>query len=98
MSRRVKELRCFCRSEPLLGNFGIDSKGKLYVHVKVYKQNRIYGELVFQSGVVKIRCRNCLRWHRVVFKEQTAILAEDQAPEVESDANGRSVLDAYNHD
>ena len=84
MSRREKELRCFCRGEPLLATYGIDSKCKLFVHVKIYKQNRIYGELVFEGGIVKIRCRNCLRWHRVMFQEYAATLSEDQAPEAQA--------------
>lgn len=68
----------------MLATYGIDSKGKLFVHVKIYKQNRIYGELVFEGGVVKIRCRNCLRWHRVMFQERAAVLTEDQAPEAQA--------------
>lgn len=82
--RHEKELRCFCRSEPLLATYGIDSKGQLFVHVKIYKQNRIYGELVFEGGVAKIRCRNCLRWHRVIFNSRSAALSEDQAPEAQA--------------
>lgn len=83
MKKSSKELRCFCRGEPLLATYGVDSRGKLYVHVKIYKQNRIYGELVFEDGTVKIRCRNCLRWHRVIFKTQSASLKEDaQASEI----------------
>jgi hypothetical protein len=84
MARREKELRCFCRGEPLLATYGIDSSGVLFVHVKIYKQQRIYGELVFEGGVVKLRCRNCLRWHRIIFKEKAAALREDQAPEADS--------------
>lgn len=80
---REKALRCFCRGEPLLATYGVDSRGKLFVHVKIYKQNRIYGEIVFESGTVKIRCRNCLRWHRVNFSSQKATLSEDQAPEAQ---------------
>lgn len=79
-----KELRCFCRGEPLLATFGVDSKGELFVHVKIYKQNRIYGELVFEGGVVKIRCRNCLRWHRVIFRPNGVTLSEDEAPEAQA--------------
>lgn len=80
--RREKELRCFCAGEPLLGTYGVDSRGKLFVHVKIWKQKRIYGELVFTGGVVKMRCRNCLRWHRVMFREDAATLSESRAPEV----------------
>jgi hypothetical protein len=93
MPRREKELRCFCRGNPLLATYGVDSKGILFVHVKIYKQDRIYGELVFEGGIVKIRCRNCLRWHRVIFKEHAAALTEDQAPEAQADIPSAGVLD-----
>ena len=86
MQRREKELRCFCRTSPLLATYGTDREGKLFVHVKIYKQSRIYGELVFQGGVVKIKCRNCFRWHRVVFKEHVAVLAEEKSVDPEVNA------------
>jgi hypothetical protein len=79
MNRKAKELRCFCRGEPLLATYGVDSTGKLYVHVKIFKQNRIYGELIINEGTVKMRCRNCLRWHRVIFNSRSATLTEDQS-------------------
>lgn len=61
------ELRCFCRGTPLLAMYGLDPDGQLYVHVKIYKQGRVYGETYHTGGVVKIRCRNCLRWNTVTF-------------------------------
>lgn len=85
--RREKELRCFCAGEPLLATYGVDKHGKLFVHVKIWKQKRIYGELVFEGGLVKIRCRNCLRWHNVVFGSRKAALSEGQAPEVTPSAS-----------
>lgn len=68
----------------MLATYGVNSKGQLFVHVKIFKQNRIYGELVFEGGVVKIRCRNCLRWHRVIFNNRTVALSEDKAPEAQA--------------
>lgn len=94
MARREKELRCFCRGEPLLATYGVDNRGVLFVHVKIYKQSRIYGELIFQGGVVKLRCRNCLRWHRVIFKKTDAQLAEDSTTSTPSNSGGSPVLDA----
>lgn len=76
MARREKELRCFCHSEPLLATYGIDGKGKLFVHVKIWKARRIFGELVIEGGIVKIRCRNCLRWHVVRINQHHATLQE----------------------
>jgi len=84
MARREKELRCFCRGEPLLATYGVDKKGTLFVHVKIWKQNRIYGELIFERGVAKIRCRNCLRWHRIIFRESDALLSEVQSTGTQS--------------
>lgn len=73
---REKELRCFCHTRPLLATYGIDKKGKLFLHIKIYKQNRIFGEFVFEGGMAKLRCRNCLRWHMVVIREHQAALSE----------------------
>ncbi len=79
--RSKHELRCFCRTEPLLATYGVDEGGELYVHLKVYKQQRIYGEVVVTHGVVKLRCRECLRWHRVVIRDSdTAALEETPEP------------------
>jgi hypothetical protein len=76
MTRREKELRCFCGREPLLATYGIDSKGKLFVHVKIWKARRIFGELVIEGGIVRIRCRDCLRWHVIRIYQDQAILQE----------------------
>lgn len=76
MSRREKELRCFCSREPLLATYGVDSKGKLFLHIKIWKQRRIFGELVIEGGRVKLRCRECLRWHVVRIKQNIASLEE----------------------
>jgi len=78
MPRREKELRCFCRSEPLLATYGVDGRGKLFVHVKIWKAKRIFGELVIEGGLVKIRCRNCLRWHTVRVNQNHATLQETE--------------------
>jgi hypothetical protein len=76
MPRREKELRCFCGGEPLLATYGIDKLGKLFIHVKIWKARRIFGELVIEVGIVKIRCRNCLRWHVVNITGRRATLQE----------------------
>jgi hypothetical protein len=94
--RREKELRCFCRGTPLLATYGVDENGKRFVHVKVYKQNRLYAELIFDAGVARIRCRNCLRWHRIIFTSQSVRLSEDQGVEARASMTGSAVvLDAH---
>jgi hypothetical protein len=81
--RREKELRCFCNRQPLLATYGIDGKGNLFVHVKIWKARRIFGELVIEGGIVKIRCRECLRWHVIRIHQNHAVLQEtrEELPE-----------------
>jgi hypothetical protein len=73
--------------------YGVDENGDLYVHVKIYKQGRVYGETYHTSGVVKIRCRNCLRWNRVRFIENApqpeAKLEESLPPAVVAENSPR---------
>jgi hypothetical protein len=79
--RSKHDLRCFCRTEPLLAVYGIDEHGQLYVHVKIYKQSRVFGEVIVTGGVVRLRCRECLRWHKVrIIQPGSAVLEEDTRP------------------
>lgn len=83
--RSKKELRCFCSRQPLLATYGIDAFGKLYVHVKIFKQRRIFGEVIVTEGTVRIHCRECLRWHRVMIRKPgQAALEEELTPPMEA--------------
>lgn len=92
--RREKELRCFCKPAPLLATYGVDSRGRLFVHIKVYKQDRIFSESVHMGGLVKIKCRNCGRWQRVNIKGHEAELVRTQRPETLPRDEPATVLDA----
>jgi hypothetical protein len=62
--------------------YGVDRTGLLYVHVRVFKQDRIFGEIFATGGVVRICCRDCLRWHKVTIRQPgQAVLVEDARPE-----------------
>lgn len=75
------ELRCFCGRSPLLAIYGLDNAGLLYIHVRVFKAKRLYHESYTQGGLVRLRCRECLRWHRVVIRQpEKATLTEDKEP------------------
>lgn len=76
------ELRCFCRRQPLLALYGLDEKGGVYVHIKVYKNRRLYGEILVTRGDVKIHCRECLRWHTVIIGSNAARLIETTQPKL----------------
>lgn len=93
MLRREHELRCFCKSKPLLATYGLNKDGALYLHVKIYKQSRIYGELILLGGLVRIKCRNCLRWHRIRIQGNRAELVNTQEPETLPRADSATVLD-----
>lgn len=63
--------------------YGIDDKGALYVHVRVFKQRRVYGEVLIKEGTVQIHCRECLRWNTVkIIKTGSVGLEEVPAPDV----------------
>lgn len=86
--RTSNELRCFCARRPLLATYGLDTKGKLYVHVKIYKQRRVYGEVLVTEGRVQLHCRECFRWHTVVIREpgKAALKPEQFSPSVVEDS------------
>jgi hypothetical protein len=84
--KTVHELRCFCARAPLLAMYGIDERGALYVHVRVFKQKRIYGEVLIKEGTVQIHCRECLRWNTVKISHRGSVsLEEGPEPEVIDD-------------
>jgi len=93
MASKPQELRCFCSRHPLLATYGVDRKGQLYVHVRVYKQRRIYGEVLVTGGTVKLMCRECLRWHTVVIRQPgRAELQEQTVPIEVSSTNHRTPI------
>lgn len=79
MDRTQHKLCCFCARKPLLAMYGVDEKGKLYVHVRIFKQRRIYGEVLVTEGTVKIHCRECLRWHTVIIIQPGQAQLEETA-------------------
>jgi hypothetical protein len=77
------ELRCTCRRQPLIGTYGLDENGQVYVHVKVYKNRKIFGEIVIEQGSkARLRCRECYRWYSLAIgiRRGHAELIESPAP------------------
>lgn len=77
---REGDIRCYCTRRPLLAKFGRDKGGLLYVHTKVYKQGKIFGEAIFTRGVVHLRCRECLRWYRIRIRQMSDEVTYNQEP------------------
>lgn len=79
--RTSNQLRCFCGRKPLLATYGLNERGKLYIHIKIFKQDRIFGEVVVTEGIVKIHCRDCLRWHSIrILQPGHPVLEETPVP------------------
>lgn len=79
--RTKHELRCCCSREPLLALYGVTEGGLPYVHIKIYKQRRVYGEVLITEGNVKLLCRECLRWYTVrIVTPTSAKLDETEVP------------------
>ena len=73
---RKDALRCFCAHRPILAMQGLDAKGKPFVHIKVYKAQRVYGEMIFTFGEMRIKCRECYRWHTIKILGNKAVLSD----------------------
>lgn len=73
---RSYDLRCTCSRRPLLARYGRDSKGHIYVHLKVFKGKRLYAESIFTGGNVRIKCRECLHWHNVIIRQSRDVVIQ----------------------
>lgn len=59
-----------------------DESGAPYVHVKIFKQGRVFGEVVVTKGSeVWLRCRECNRWHCIKIKTMDFEISEGNLPE-----------------
>lgn len=78
-------IKCFCAPEPILAMYGQDTRTREYfIHVRAYKQRRLITELVvplISGGVVRIRCRNCLRWHKISVKTSQVEVRPEALPD-----------------
>lgn len=74
------EIRCHCSRRPMLARAGRDANGALFVHMKVFKQGRIFGEMVTMRGPVWLRCRECLRWTRIVIEGENLDFSSQRLP------------------
>ena len=68
MSNLEHELRCNCSKNTLLGVFKTDEEGVPFLHVKSWKQKRIFTDIEVSGGLVRVRCRDCHRVNTVHVK------------------------------
>jgi hypothetical protein len=73
------DLRCVCARRPLLARYGRATDGSLFVHIKVFKQSRLYTEAIFTDGTVRIHCRECLRWNKIIIRQPSSVRMRAEA-------------------
>lgn len=78
----MTELRCFCVRKPLLAICGTDTKTfQPFVHVKSMRKDNLNAEIVVTEGTVRIRCRDCYRWHTVRIIKNDLQVKQENLPE-----------------
>lgn len=76
------EIRCFCNRRPLLARCGRDlNSGEPFVHIKTWKKDRLYVEVVVTQGIARIRCRECMRWHTVRIVRDRMKITQEKLPD-----------------
>lgn len=80
------EVRCYCRARPLLAKCGRDPDGEPWVHVKVWKGKRLYTEIIATAGIVRIRCRECMKWQIIRIVRGAPTAEEEISKEFLNDA------------
>lgn len=81
------DIRCFCSRSPLLGIYAVGEDGKPFIHVKVWKQGRLYAEMVVRGDAeLSMKCRECFRWYTIFIRtdNRQPQIVEIQQPEVEN--------------
>lgn len=76
-----KFLRCFCSRSPILAVYGVGKDGEPFVHIKSWKQHKVFVEALFKGGTVSLYCRECIRWHVITIRSNTPPrMTETQKP------------------
>jgi hypothetical protein len=75
------DIRCLCGRRPLLAIAGRDDDGEPYIHIKTWKGQRLYVEVVITSGDCRVRCRNCMRWWKLVIRRLDVDVRQQDLPD-----------------
>jgi hypothetical protein len=59
-----QRLVCTCSRQPLLARVGI-LQGAPFLEIKASKSGKPLVDVVVTEGTIVIRCRECLRFHRI---------------------------------
>lgn len=92
MNQQDVQIRCICTARPILAIARVSSSGTRYVHIRIYKQRKVYGEIVIEEGLVRMKCRSCGHWYSLhVKRDSHKAIAEDLPLFVELPPVGKEI-------
>lgn len=74
-------IRCFCPKRCLLAIGRTDALGAWVIHVRVHKGGKLISEVVADHGPLWVRCRECLRWHKLTIRMQSVHHRAEHLPD-----------------
>lgn len=78
------EIRCpLCNRAPLLATYGFDERGRLFIHVKVFKAKEVKADVYITGGEVTLKCYRCLRYNTVRIVGLRPILSKTRRPDID---------------
>lgn len=78
------EIRCpVCDRSPLLATYGFDKRGRLFIHVKVYKGEFVKADVYIHEGLVTLKCYRCMKHNRVRMVERRPVLERTSRPDLQ---------------
>lgn len=77
------DIRCpLCYRSPILATYGFDEKGRLFIHVKVWKGREVKADVYVTGGEVTLKCYRCLRFNTVRIVHKRPVLSKTRRPEI----------------
>lgn len=78
------EIRCpLCERSPILATYGFDEKGRLFIHVKVWKAREVKADVYITGGEVTLKCYRCMRFHTVRIVGVRPVLRHARRPNID---------------
>jgi len=77
------EIRCpLCDRSPILATYGFDERGRLFIHVKVWKGSEVKADVYVTGGEVTLKCYRCLRFNTVRIHGVLPSLSKARRPNI----------------
>lgn len=84
MDKSEREIYCaICENSPILATYGMDEKGRVFVHVKVFKARQIKADLFVRGGEVTLKCVKCLKYNKILIIGGKPELTKTRRPALE---------------